>query len=133
MRSGARRALAVVVTIFLAACASPVRSRETVRSAPPSPAAQAPLAPTVLVTPAPQLIWVPRWGMYVVEGADIVYYKSAYYHVYEGRWYSARSHAGPWARVTPPPAIAKLPRGRLYSHLPAPLARKAKAAPAPPY
>jgi hypothetical protein len=71
--------------------------------------------------------------MYVVEGADIVYYESAYYYYYEGRWYSARSHAGPWERVSPPPAIAKLPRGRLYSHLPPALARKVRVPPAQTY
>jgi hypothetical protein len=132
-RAVSRTLVVLVVVPLVAACASSVRPREAVRSAPPSPAALAASAPTVVVAPAPQLIWVPQWGMYVVEGADIVYYASAYYYYYEGRWYSARSHAGPWERARPPRAIAKLPRGRLYTHLPPALARKVRVPPAQTY
>jgi len=123
--------LAVVMTaaVTLGACASSAPSRETAQAAPPA-ASQAASAPSVVITPAPQLIWVPQWGMYVVEGHDIVYYKAAYYYFFGDRWYSARSYAGPWSPVRPPAAVTKLPRGRLYSHLPPALARKVRSSPA---
>lgn len=94
---------------------------------PPPPAAVAPppqhvavaAPPPVIVSGAPRLIWVPRWGMYVMDGYDIVYYNSAYYYFHGGHWWIAHAHTGPWAVVaTAPPSIAKLPRGRLRAHMP---------------
>ena len=122
-------ALVIIAALGLGACASSAPSPETALPAPPL-TAQAASGPTVVIAPPPQLIWVPQWSMYVVEDHDIVYYKASYYYFFEDRWYSARSHAGPWKVVRPPAAVAKLPRGRLYSHLPPALARKVRVSPA---
>jgi hypothetical protein len=85
---------------------------------PPASVAVAP-PPPVVAAPAPRMVWVPEWGMHVVEGHDIVYYNSAYYHFHAGRWWLSRSYAGPWAVVvTPPPGIAQLPPGHLHANRP---------------
>jgi hypothetical protein len=64
------------------------------------------------------MVWVPRWGVHVIEGYDIVYYEQAYYFYVESHWYIARSPAGPWALVpAPPPALAALPPGAFHLYL----------------
>jgi hypothetical protein len=96
--------------------------------APPPPVAVA--APPPVAAPAqPRLVWVPEWGMYVVEGQDVVYYNNTYYYFYGGRWYVSRAYTGPWVLVeAPPPAFAKLPKGP-KGHLPPGLAKKGKVPP----
>ena len=107
-------------------------------SPPPPPAVvMTPLPPQVaiavpppVVAPAPRLIWVPAWGVYVLEGHDIVYYQGVYYYYYGSQWYVAQSHAGPWAIVgTPPPTLAKLPPGQFHKHYPPALLKKGKVPP----
>jgi hypothetical protein len=85
-----------------------------------APAAQVVVAsPPAVAVPAPRLIWVPQWGIYLMEGHDIVYYNTAYYYSHGGRWWISQSYTGPWAIVvTPPPVIAQLPPGHLHGHLP---------------
>ncbi|HXH83320.1 MAG TPA: glycine zipper domain-containing protein [Candidatus Tectomicrobia bacterium] len=101
------------------AAQSPPPPPPVVASAPAPPPAPVVVAPPPPVTVTPRLVWVPQWGVYVMEGHDIVQYGSAYYYFHDGRWWIAQSYAGPWAIVvSPPPAIAKLPRGRLHAHMP---------------
>lgn len=110
--------------------------QKRVAAATPPPAVAAPAPPVAVAPPPPvagpaqsQLIWVPEWGMYVVEGHDIVYYKGAYYYYSGGRWYISQAYTGPWALVaTPPAAFAKLPHGP-KQHLPPGLAKKGKVPP----
>jgi|GEM_PF-1539631 len=93
--------------------------------APPPPVVVAPpqqvvvaAPPPVVVRGKPRLIWVPEWNAYVLEQHDVVYHGNAYYYFHGGHWWIGRSHAGPWAIVTsPPPAIARLPRGHLHAHI----------------
>ena len=98
-----------------------IQSRE--QQAPPPPVAMAP-APVVVPPPAlppapPQLVWVPSWGVYVVQGHDVVFHNNAYYYFHGGRWGLSRSYTGPWVVVTSaPPVIAHLPQGRLHAQLP---------------
>jgi hypothetical protein len=96
--------------------------------APPPPA---PLAPVVVAPPppvvvsSPRLIWVPQWGVYVLEGQDIVYHDSLYYYQYEGRWYVTRAYTGPWAVVGSRPAVlAQIPPGQFHKRLPPGLEKK---------
>ena len=87
-------------------------SRVYVPSSPPQAVVVAP-------TPAPaqvRMVWVPEWGVYVLEGHDIVYHANAYYAYSGGYWWIARSYAGPWAIVAPPPTVAKLPPGQFHGH-----------------
>lgn len=85
--------------------------------APPQVAVAAP--PPVVIQGPPRLIWVPEWGVYVIEGYDLVYDGGAYYYFHAGRWWVSPSYAGPWTVVvTPPPRIAKLPPGHLHAHMP---------------
>lgn len=75
--------------------------------------------PPIVVHGTPQMIWVPEWNAYVVEGHDVVYHQNAYYYFHNGYWWIGRSHRGPWVVAsTPPRAIARLPRGHLHSHIP---------------
>jgi len=73
--------------------------------------------PRVVVPTAPHMVWIPEWGVYVMEGHDIVYHQTSYYQYANGYWWISPSYAGPWALVaTPPPTIANLPPGRLHHH-----------------
>jgi hypothetical protein len=88
------------------------------------------VTPPPVVVPQPQLIWVPQWGVYVLEGHDIVYHGGQYYYLYGGYWYVSRSYAGPWATVSaPPPMLAKLPPGQFHRKLPPGLQKKGKIPP----
>jgi hypothetical protein len=105
--------------------------------APPPVAAPAPPPPQVavvtpppVVVPQPQLIWVPQWGVYVLEGHDVVYHGGQYYNLYGGRWYVSHSYSGPWAIVSaPPPMLAKVPPGQFHKQLPPGLQKKGKIPP----
>jgi hypothetical protein len=98
-----------------AAAAPPAPAAPPVAVAAP-PAVVAP--PPVVVSGPPRLLWVPEWGVYVMEGHDIVHYNGAYYYFYDGRWWVSQSYAGPWAIITTvPPVIAKLPPGHLQAHV----------------
>jgi hypothetical protein len=102
------------------------KAAQPVTPAPP-PAAAAPPAqvavaapPPIVVTGAPRLVWVPQWGLYVMEGYDVVYHDGAYYYFHGGHWWVSQTYTGPWAVVVVPPGtIAKLPRGNLHAHVPA--------------
>ncbi|MGE5848677.1 MAG: glycine zipper domain-containing protein [Candidatus Methylomirabilota bacterium] len=119
-----------------------MQANEQRQAAPPPPppppvAAPAPPPPQVavvtpppVVAPQPQLIWVPQWGVYVLEGHDIVYLDAHYYYSYGGHWYISRSYAGPWAIVSaPPPRLAQLPPGQFHRQLPPGLQKKGKIPP----
>lgn len=84
----------------------------------PTPSSAAVVVPPPVVVKSPQFIWVPAWGVYVLEGYDIVYHDGFYYYYYKGRWYRSHHHAGPWTVVAPPPVVAKLPPGQFLKHLP---------------
>ena len=91
----------------------------------PPPPQVAVVTPPPVVVPQPQLIWVPQWGVYVLEGHDIVYHDAYYYYTYGGRWYVSRSYTGPWAIASaPPPMLAKLPPGQFHKKLPPGLQKK---------
>jgi hypothetical protein len=104
--------------------AEQTRPRQTppppIAVAPPPPPQVVVAAPPPIVTPrAPQMIWVPQWNAYVLEGQDVVYYDGAYYYFHDGHWWHSRSYAGGWVVVTsPPPGIARLPRGHLHVRMP---------------
>src|SRR5262249_35174707 len=73
--------------------------------------------PRVVVPTTPYMVWIPEWGVYVMDGHDIVYHQTSYYQYSNGYWWISPSYAGPWALVaTPPPTIASLPPGRLHHH-----------------
>ena len=82
-------------------------------------------APPPLVFPAPpELVMVPGSDVYYapdVEG-DIVFSQGYWWRPYDGRWYRARSHNGPWhymVRGRVPHAIIGLPPGyrqQYYGH-----------------
>lgn len=112
---------AVLLGLALAGCSSgSPRLGTTV-----SPGASAPAR-----VPRVAMVWVPKWGVHVVEGYDIVFFEYAYYFYYERRWYIARSPAGPWALVpSPPPVLAALPPGAFHQHLPSGPTKEAEAAP----
>jgi hypothetical protein len=78
-----------------------------------STSAPAAVSPTATRVPRVPMVWVPTWGVHLVEGYDIVYYANAYYFYYERRWYVAHSPAGPWALVPSPPAVLAAPAGAL--------------------
>ena len=91
-----------------------IQSREQ-QAAAPAPV----VAPPALPSAPPQLVWVPAWGVYVVQGHDVVVHNSAYYYFHGGRWWLSKSYRGPWVIVTSaPPVIAQLPQGRLHAHVP---------------
>jgi hypothetical protein len=97
---------------------------------PPPPPQVAVVTPPPMVVPQPQLIWVPQWGVYVLEGHDIVYLDAHYYYSYGGRWYVSHSYAGPWAMVSaPPPMLVQLPPGQFHKQLPPGLQKKGKIPP----
>ncbi len=88
-------------------------------TAPPPPPVAVAAPPPVVVKGKPRLIWVPQWGVYLLEGYDVVQYDGVYYYFHGGHWWVAQSYAGPWAVVaSPPPGIAKLPRGHLHAKRP---------------
>jgi hypothetical protein len=96
----------------------------------PAPQVAVATPPRVVAPQPPQYVWVPEWGMYVLEGYDIVYYNGAYYYYDGGRWYISQHYGGPWALVaSPPPVFAKLPRGHFNRSLPPGLAKKGKIPP----
>ena len=103
------------------------------RPAPPKVAVPAsPVARSAAVVASPMYVWVPQWGVYVVEGQDIVYHDGYYYYWYGGRWYVARTHRGPWTYATDfPPALANLPPGHFDRHLPPGLEKKPRPQPSP--
>jgi len=106
-----------------AASASP--AAPPVAAPAPPPPKVAVVTPPPVVVPQPQLIWVPQWGVYVLEGHDIVYHDAYYYYSYGGGWYVSRSYTGPWAIVSvPPPMLAKVPPGQFHKKLPPGLQKK---------
>ena len=136
---GLRRSPAVLFCLILTGCSTPLAIREhdaladrasrvdTIRvsaggSAAPLPESAPPavavptfrlIAPPPILVASPMFVWVPQWGVYVVEGHDIVYHDGHYYYWYGGRWYVSRTHRGPWTYVTErPPALANLPPGQ---------------------
>jgi len=101
---------------------------------PPPPAPQTMrvvvASPPPVVVQSPRYIWVPDWGVYVLEGYDIVYADGYHYYSYEGHWYVARAYTGPWAVVAvAPPALAPVPPGHFHKKLPPGLARKGMVPP----
>ncbi len=95
-----------------------------VAAAPPPPVVATPPPvvvappPPVVVSGPPRLFWVPEWGVYVLEGYDIVHYNGAYYYFHGGRWWVSQSYTGPWVVVTSvPPALVKLPPGRFHAYV----------------
>lgn len=100
-------------------------------SAPPPPPTRVVVAsPPPVMIPSPQYIWVPKWGVYVLDGHDIAYHEGYHYYYYEAHWYVARSYTGPWAIVAaPPPALATVPPGHFHRRLPPGLAKKGKSPP----
>ena len=77
------------------------------------------VAPPALPPAPPQLVWVSSWGVYVVQGHDVVVFNNAYYYFHGGRWWNSKSYTGPWVIVqSAPPVIAQLPPGRLHAHMP---------------
>ncbi len=98
---------------------------------PPPPTTRVVVAsPPPVVVQSPQYIWVPQWGVYVLDGYDIVYHDGYHYYSYESHWYVARAYTGPWAVVAvAPPALAPVPPGRFHKKLPPGLAKKGKVPP----
>jgi hypothetical protein len=79
---------------------------------------------------APQYIWVPQWGVYVVEGYDIVYHDHRHYYWHGGRWYVARAHTGPWSVATAEPAVLmQVPHGKIHQRLPPALHKQGRVPP----
>ena len=115
--------------VIISGCSAPLANGEQAHEGDqPTPAPQ-PKTPRPLVA-SPMYVWVPQWGVYVVEGQDIVYYDGFYYYWYGGRWYVSRTHRGPWNHVTDqPPALANLPAGQFSTHLPPGLEKKARPQP----
>jgi hypothetical protein len=110
--------------------AAPPPPAPPVAGPPPPPPQVAVVTPPPVVVPQPQLIWVPQWGVYILEGHDIVYHGDHYYYSYGGHWYVSRSYTGPWAIVSaPPPKLAKLPPGQFHRQLPPGLQKKGKIPP----
>jgi len=98
--------------------------------APPPPPQVAIVAPPPVVVSSPRFVWVPEWGVYVLEGQDIVYADSLYYYSYGGRWFISRDYRGPWGVVeVGPPVLAKLPPGHFHKHLPPGLQKQGKIPP----
>lgn len=97
---------------------------------PPPPARVAVAPPPPVVVQAPQYVWVPEWGVYVLEGHDIVYHDGHHYRYYESYWFVSRSYAGPWAyTASPPRVLAAVPPGHFHKQLPPGLAKKGKVPP----
>lgn len=101
-----------------------VQAKEKQAVAPPPPPAMAPAPrqvvvappPPIVVTQSPRYVWVPEWGMYVMEDQDVVYYERTHYYHHGGHWWVSQALTGPWVVVSSPPAaIARLPRGELHA------------------
>ena len=111
---------------------NPMRSAEQAPASQPIPSTAAPppirvvyASPPPVVAQSPRYVWVPDWGVYVLEEYDIVYSDGYHYYFYEGHWYAARSCTGPWALiVSPPPTLAAVPPGHFHKRLPPGLAKK---------
>jgi len=91
------------------------------------PAVQSAPPPPPVVIKEPRYIWVPAWGVYVVEDYDIVYYDGHFYYFHGGYWYHARHYSGPWVFiqvVSLPPSIRQLPPGHFKTHIPPGQAKK---------
>ena len=113
------------VVLFLATmgCSAPLTMRE-------QGALGALVTPAPVLVASPMYVWVPQWGVYVVQGQDIVYHDGYYYYWYGGRWYVSRTHRGPWNYVTDrPPALIHLPAGHFDRHLPPGLEKTARPQP----
>jgi len=96
---------------------------------PPAPTAAPipPPPPPAVVIQQPRYIWVPAWGVYVVEDYDIVYYEPYFYYFHGGYWYYARHYHGPWVfiqSVSLPPPVRQLPPGHFKGHIPPGQAKK---------
>jgi hypothetical protein len=92
---------------------------------PPPPTRVVVASPPPVVVHSPQYVWVPEWGVYVLDGHDIAYHEGYHYYYYETHWYVARSYTGPWAIVaSPPPALVAVPPGHFHKRVPPRLARK---------
>jgi osmotically inducible lipoprotein OsmB len=97
---------------------------------PPQPVRVVVASPPPVVVQSPRYVWVPEWGVYVLEGHDIVYADGYHYYAYEGHWYIAQSYTGPWAVVgVAPPSLAAVPRGHFHKKLPPGLAKKGMVPP----
>ncbi len=106
-----RRSFLLAVLVLLAGCST---------VAPPPP----------VVIRAPQYVWVPQWGVYVLDGHDIVYHEGRHYYWHNGHWFVSRSHDGPWAALSSRPVVlANVPPGHLQEHLSPSLEKKAKLPP----
>jgi hypothetical protein len=79
------------------------------------------VAPPAFVFPAPpEVVVIPGTYVYFVPGidVDILFYHGYWYRPYEGRWYRARSYAGPWGYIGPgrvPHVLLELPHD--YRHI----------------
>ncbi len=103
-----RRSFLLAVLVLLAGCATTV-------------------APPPVVIRAPQYVWVPQWGVYVLDGHDIVYHEGHHYYWHNGRWFVSRSPEGPWAALTARPVVlANMPPGHFQEHLASPPDKKLK-------
>jgi hypothetical protein len=140
-----RIGLLVGIAAAIAGCSAPLAAREQGTSAggvlagnpmqggaqrpAPQPAPSEPMrvvfaSPPPIVAQSPRYVWVPDWGVYVLEEYDIVYSDGYHYYLYEGHWYVARSCAGPWAPIlSPPPTLAAVPPSHFHKRLPPGLAR----------
>jgi hypothetical protein len=102
-----------------------MQANEQQSAAPPPVTPPPPVADS-----APQYIWVPQWGVYVVEGYDIVYHNHHHYYWHGGRWYVARGHTGPWSVATAQPAVLMhVPQGRIHQRLPPSLQKQGRIPP----
>jgi hypothetical protein len=126
--------LVVGITAAIAGCSTPLTTREkgaingdAVRSAEqkPMPMRVVFASPPPIVAPSPTYVWVPDWGVYVLEEYDIVYSDGYHYYFYEGHWYVARSCTGSRTLIaSPPPTLAAVPPGHFHKRLPAGLAKQ---------
>jgi Glycine zipper len=101
-----------------------------VAAPPPPPPPVAVVAPPPVVVASPHYVWVPQWGVYVLEGHDVIYHDGHHYYAHGDRWYVSRSHRGPWAMVQVRPAVLhRVPHGHFHRHLPPGLEKKGKVPP----
>jgi hypothetical protein len=137
-----RFGLAIGIAVAIAGCSTPRTSREkgivagdgltgnTMQGAEQQPTPPVPMrvvvaSPPPVLAQSPRYIWVPEWGVYILEGHDIVYSDGYHFYFYEAHWYVARTCAGPWALISsPPPTLAAVPPGHFHKRMPPGLARK---------
>jgi hypothetical protein len=101
-----------------------------VAAPPPPPPPVAVVAPPPVVVASPHYVWVPQWGVYVLEGHDVIYHDGYHYYMHGDRWYVSRSHRGPWAIVNARPAVLhRVPHGQFHRHMPPGLEKKGKVPP----